>query len=105
MGYRKAADVLPKQLIAEIQKYIDGEMLYIPRKCEEHSRWGEKSGTRESWELRNRRILEEYCSGKSISDLAENYFLSVKSIQRILREKIPPEGKGRQGGNTIEQRK
>ena len=85
MGYRKAADVLPKQLIAEIQKYIDGEMLYIPRKCEEHSRW--------------------YCSGKTVSDLAENYFLSVKSIQRILREKIPPEGKGRQGGNTIEQRK
>ena len=51
MGYRKAADVLPKQLIAEIQKYIDGEMLYLPRKCKEHSRWGEKSGTRESLEL------------------------------------------------------
>ena len=43
MGYRKAVDVLPDDLISEIQKYIDGQMLYIPRKSEEHSENNTKS--------------------------------------------------------------
>ena len=43
MGYIKAVDVLPDELLSEIQKYVDGQMLYITRKCEEHSSWGEKS--------------------------------------------------------------
>lgn len=37
MGYIKAVEALPAELVSEIQKYVDGEMLYIPRKCEEHS--------------------------------------------------------------------
>ena len=32
MSYKKAADVLPEELIDLIQNYVDGEYLYIPRK-------------------------------------------------------------------------
>lgn len=91
MGYRKAVDVLPDELISEIQKYIDGQMLYIPRKSEEHSGWGEKSGIREQLEKRDKKILYEYESGKAIPDLSREYYLSVKSIQRIIRKTIPSE--------------
>lgn len=91
MGYIKAADVLPDELISEIQKYIDGQMLYIPRKCETHFYWGEKSGIREKLEKRDKKIFDEYVSGKNISDLASEYYLSEKSIQRIIRKINPSE--------------
>ena len=32
MRYMKAADVLPPDLLAQVQAYIDGEDLYIPRR-------------------------------------------------------------------------
>ena len=31
MGYKKANDVLPHDLLHAVQQYIDGEYLYIPR--------------------------------------------------------------------------
>ena len=91
MGYIKAVDVLPDELILEIQKYIDGEMLYIPRKCEEHSYWGEKSGMRQRLEKRNKKIFDEHISGKTVADLSREYYLSEKSIQRIIRKENPSE--------------
>ncbi len=32
MSYMNAEEVLPKSLIGEIQKYIDGQLIYIPEK-------------------------------------------------------------------------
>ena len=45
MSYTKAEDVLPRHLVEEIQKYVDGKLLYVPRKDENSLSWGEKSGT------------------------------------------------------------
>ena len=89
MGYIKAVDVLPDELISEIQKYIDGQTLYIPKRCEKHLNWGEKSGIRKKLEKRDRQIVDEYVSGKTIPDLSREYCLSKKSIQRILRKASP----------------
>ena len=36
MKYIKATDVLPVEILEIIQEYIDGEDIYIPRKCENH---------------------------------------------------------------------
>lgn len=102
MGYIKASDVLPEELISEIQKYIDGQMLYVPRKCEEHTNWGEKSGIREKLGKRDKQIFDGYVSGKTIPDLSEEYYLSEKSIQRILRKMNPSETRRVSGGSTIE---
>ena len=46
------------------------------------------SGTRIRNELRrrNQEIYREYCMGSSPEALAQKYFLSEKSIQRIVRE-------------------
>lgn len=91
MSYIKASDVLPEELISEIQKYIDGQMLYVPRKSMEHSSWGEKSGIRKKLEKRDKQILNGYVSGKTIPELSAEYFLSEKSIQRIIRKMNPSE--------------
>ena len=32
MGYRRAEEILPKEIIEMIQEYVDGENIYIPRK-------------------------------------------------------------------------
>ncbi|MBD5472789.1 MAG: hypothetical protein HDR20_07810 [Lachnospiraceae bacterium] len=98
MGYIKAVDVLPDELISEIQKYVDGQMLYIPRKCEEHSSWGEKSGIRARLEQRDNKIFDEYVSGKKIPDLSRKYYLSEKSIQRIIRKASPSENENHKEG-------
>lgn len=84
MGYRKAADVLPPELIEMIQQYIDGETLYIPKKNARQN-WGSGTCIREELFLRNVDIYESYQNGAEMKALAERYFLSEKSIQRIIR--------------------
>lgn len=86
MKYVKAQTVLPEEIIELIQEYVDGEYLYIPRKNGNEKSWGEKNGTRKSLQNRNKEIYENYILGTSVNELAEKYYLSEKSIRRILSE-------------------
>lgn len=43
VSYMKAEDVLPEKLIREIQQYVDGTYLYIPRKAGSRRAWGQGS--------------------------------------------------------------
>ncbi|CAI3255069.1 hypothetical protein [Enterococcus cecorum] len=38
MGYIRAENVLPQELIETIQQYVDGKLIYIP--CKEKQEWG-----------------------------------------------------------------
>ena len=69
-----------------IQQYVDGQSIYIPKKDEHRAGWGSKTSTRRELAERNESIYEDYCCGFSVSMLADKYFLSEKSIQRIIRE-------------------
>lgn len=42
MGYIKAWEILPKDIIKQIQQYIDGEVIYIPKLEENRKSWGGK---------------------------------------------------------------
>lgn len=86
MGYKKATHVLPQDLLQEVQEYIDGEFLYIPRIADNKKSWGAETSTRRELQERNRHIYEDYLSGETMEALAEKYFLSLKSIQRIVRQ-------------------
>lgn len=86
MGYVKAIDVLPYEIIKELQQYVSGEVLYIPKKEEDKCSWGEKTSTKRELDKRNQKIYLEFLSGISISELAERYFLVEKSIERIVRQ-------------------
>nr|WP_275507582.1 CD3324 family protein [Clostridium ragsdalei] len=84
LGYKKAADVLPLELVSQIQDYIDGEYIYIPRKQCNRKTWGEKSGSRNMLFYRNLEIYSKYRKGASIDYLSETYYLAPKTIQKIL---------------------
>lgn len=86
MSYKNACDVLPEELIKEIQKYADGQLIYIPRKNVKTFSWGEKSGARRRLAERNKMIVEHYYSGKTIKELSNMYYLSEKRIQGIIYE-------------------
>ena len=83
MSYKNAKDVLPDELIREIQKYIDGDLLYIPTKSEK-TEWGIRSGARQKYAERHHEIRESYKERASIEELARLYFLSPDSIRKIV---------------------
>ncbi len=84
MGYVRAEDVLPEDVLQLVQEYVDGELLYVPRKGEKRI-WGSGTDTRAGLKARNEKIYAEYLSGTAAQELAARYCLSVKSIQRIVR--------------------
>ncbi|EKQ54483.1 MULTISPECIES: CD3324 family protein [unclassified Clostridium] len=84
MKYAKAQDVLPEEIVKLIQKYVDGKYLYVPRKDENHKAWGEKSGIKNSLKVRNSEIYKKYINGATINELTQEYYLSEKSIRRII---------------------
>lgn len=86
MKYVNAAEVLPEQLLIEIQKYITGQMIYIPNGNIQKS-WGEKSGSRSFFEIRNKQIKEAYQGGKSIEELSETFGLAYETIRKIIYKK------------------
>lgn len=86
MGYIRAEEILPEEIIALIQQYVDGTNLYIPRKQENRQEWGAKTAYRVELQDRNQLIYKGYLSGMTIYELAESYYLSEKSIQRIIRQ-------------------
>ena len=87
MRYQKAEEVLPAELLAQVQKYADGVYLYIPRRADHRQRWGNSTRYREELELRNASIRHLHREGLSAAELAERFHLSVKTIQRVLRQK------------------
>jgi Mor family transcriptional regulator len=87
VNYANAEVILPDKLVEEIQKYIQGGFLYIPSKSLERKRWGESSGNREYIKNRNEDIRNKHKKGQKIEELAEEFFLSVDSIKKIVYTK------------------
>ena len=87
MGYIKAEEILPIEVIELIQQYVDGQNIYIPRKDKNRLEWGAGTATRQELYNRNQQIYEDFKDGVKVQELATRYYLSQKSIQRIIREK------------------
>ena len=56
MSYYKAEEVLPEHIIKEIQKYVDGHSIYVPKKPDNRKNWGESTETLSFLEKRNEQI-------------------------------------------------
>lgn len=84
MAYKNGKEVLPVALLKELQKYIQGELIYIPRQETERKAWGESNGTRDNIKKRNIEIYNLYKQGFSIDELMDNYNLSEESIRKIV---------------------
>ena len=85
MGYIRAEDILPKDVLELVQQHVDGQTIYIPRKSDCHKSWGAGTETKKDLMIRNKRMYEEYQSGATITQLSGRYFLTEKSVQRIIR--------------------
>ena len=83
MKYKNATDVLPENLLKEVQKYAAGETLYFP-KDENRKKWGELTGSRTFYQERNNEIRQKYLQKRSIEHLADEYCLSVETIRKIV---------------------
>jgi len=96
MKYENARDLLPEPLLRQVQKYISGQLVYIPSR-ERKREWGAASGYREYLRQRNQDIRAQFALGLSVDQLADEYHLSCESIKRIVynkKEMIPMQHKG-----------
>ena len=87
MSYIKAEEILPEELIRQIQKYADGVYIYIPRKPGTRRAWGQETDYKAELKIRNDRIRSDYAAGTSVATLSRKYHLSEKSIRRILQNR------------------
>lgn len=87
MKYINAHAVIPEELLKEIQKYVYGELVYIPNPPGVREQWGKNSGYRDLLNHRNTEIRHRFREGSSITQLAEIYSLSYDSIKKIVYSK------------------
>ena len=86
MSCQNSIDLLPKELLEQIQKYVDGKTIYIPKKSENRKHWGDNTDTKQLLASRNCQISSDFQNGMNTRQLAEKYYLSEKSIQRIIKQ-------------------
>lgn len=91
MSYIKAEEILPVEIIEIIQQYVDGVNIYVPKKKDNRAGWGQLNHAKEKIYARDKKIYLEYNQGLKVKELAERYYLSEKSIWRILH-KMKKEG-------------
>jgi Mor family transcriptional regulator len=85
MSYINADELLPPELLREVQSYVQGSLVYIPREGgEKRLSWGERSGARASFDQRNAEIRAAKATGRKIDELADDYGLSSGGIRKIL---------------------
>ena len=83
--YVNAKQVLPEELVKEIQKYVQGAHIYIPNT--ERKSWGTESGLREELEQRNFEIVMQFRNGYGISEVSRLFCLSEERIKAIVYKK------------------
>ncbi len=88
MGYIRAEEILPIEVIELIQQYVDGKNIYIPRRSANRQAWGAGTQIKQELRMRNQQIYKKHLAGSKTSKLACKYYLSKKSIQRIIRNSV-----------------
>jgi len=84
MKYRNASEILPDDLLKELQKFTQGEILYVPS-AKTRKKWGSDTGARRFYEQRNDEIRHKYYYKKvPLHTLCEEYSLSDETIKKIL---------------------
>lgn len=71
MKYENGKDLLPPDLLRQVQKYAAGKTIYIPSMGKVS--WGETSGYRRYLWERNQEIRQKWQQGQSAEQLAEAY--------------------------------
>lgn len=83
MKYINAAEILPEKLLRELQEYIDGDVLYVPKATAKKG-WGSVSGSREFYQKRNKEMQFLFKNGYSIDALSKRYGLAYGTVKKII---------------------
>lgn len=84
MSYVNGKEVLPDNILSEVQKYFGGGLIYIPLPDNERCKWGSRTNTKTQLHNRNQEIRQKKDIGLSIQELMEEYHLSYDTIKKIL---------------------
>ncbi|MFC7680401.1 CD3324 family protein [Paenibacillus sp. GCM10028914] len=87
MKYRNADEIFPAELLREIQKYVQGGVVYVPRPEGSRKKWGENTGARAYLNHRNEEIRHQFSGGVTMDQLSEQFCLSFESIKKIVYSK------------------
>ena len=79
----RAEDVLPPELVVEIQKHFKGGRIYVPSR---------KSANRV---VRDLEIVRMFNDGKTITEIAETYLLTRGAVRYVLRKAGRKAGMGK----------
>lgn len=85
MNYKNGEVILPPELLQKLQEYVQGEIVYIPKREKHRIGWGENCGTKQLIMKRNYEIYRLYKNGMRISEIALEFYLSEDSIRKIVR--------------------
>ncbi len=86
MGYKNGGVLLPAELLRQVQRYVDGESIYIPRRAGGKKKWGEKTALRAQLAQRDAEIRQKHEDGMSVKQLSETYYISPQRIYKILSD-------------------
>ena len=81
MKYVKAQTIFPQPLLAEIQKYIQGEMVYMPKLPDNYAKWGANTDLKGAAVLRNNKIVAAFKTGTTIPELAKEFYFSEEQLK------------------------
>ena len=73
MGYKSAIYVLPDDLLKAVQRYIDGEYIYIPRTPENKRQWGEIKIA----DINLTNVIKQFLSNINMGYLLENWLHGI----------------------------
>jgi len=88
MQYINANDILPENLLQQIQQYVSGSIIYIPQNQARRKNWGVSTNCKNRILERNSQIRERKQNGASIDELISEYHLSYDAIKSILYRKV-----------------
>ena len=77
----------PVMFVEELQQDVQAVYIYIPAKDEQHKSLVDLFGYLKELNNRNEAIIDKYQNGSSIEELADEYYLSVYAIRKIIYQK------------------
>ena len=79
--------ILPKELLNELQRYVQGKSVYIPKSKDSRKKWGDATNSKAATSTRNGKIRSDFRGGSTIDELCGQYCLSQESIKKIVYSK------------------
>ena len=86
MKYENAKELLPEELLRELQRFAAGKLLYVPSQGVRRP-WGERTGYKKQISDRNAAIRRRFADGASVELLADGYALTPETIKKIVYDK------------------